>query len=150
MNNLLKSLSIAALVAVGATAASAQDLNFRIGVGDDRPTRAERVERLERRNFDRDDDVVVRNRIDRDDDVVVRRRIERDDDVVVRNRFVEPVAERRIIERRIIERRIVRPVARTVCRTEVRRTFRPNGVVVTRPVQICRQSAPSRRVIIQR
>lgn len=145
MNNLLKSLSIAALVAVGATAASAQDLNFRIGVGDDRPTRAERVERLERRNFDRDDDVVVRNRIDRDDNVVVRRRIERDDDVVVRNRFVEPVAERRIIERRI-----VRPVARTVCRTEIRRTFRPNGVVVTRPVQICRQSAPSRRVIIQR
>ena len=142
MNNLLKSLSIAALVVVGATAASAQDLNFRIGVGDDR---AERVERLERRNFDRDDDVVVRNRIDRDHDVVVRRRIERDDDVVVRNRFVEPVAERRIIERRI-----VRPVARTVCRTEIRRTFRPNGVVVTRPVQICRQSAPSRRVIIQR
>ena len=41
-------------------------------------------------------------------------------------------------------------LADLVCRTEVRRTFRPNGVVVTRPVQICRQSAPSRRVIIQR
>lgn len=142
MRNLLKSLSVAALVAMGATAASAQDLNFRVGIGDDRPTRAER---LERRNIDRDDDVVVRRRMERDDDVVVRRRMDRDDDVVVRNRFVEPVAERRIIERRV-----VRPVARTVCRTEVRRTFRPNGVVVTRPVQICRQSAPSRRVIIQR
>lgn len=145
MRNLLKSLSVAALVAMGATAVSAQDLNFRVGIGDDRPTRAERVERLERRNIDRDDDVVVRRRMERNDDVVVRNRMDRDDDVVVRNRFVEPVAERRIIERRV-----VRPVARTVCRTEVRRTFRPNGVVVTRPVQICRQSAPSRRVIIQR
>jgi hypothetical protein len=134
MRNLLKSLSIAALVAVGATAASAQDINFRVGVGDDRPTRAERTDRTER--FDRIE------RRDVDDDVVVRRRVQRDidDDVVVRRRIVEP---------RIIERRVVRPVARTVCRTEIRRTFRPNGAVVTRPVQVCSRSAPSRRVIFR-
>ena len=86
----------------------------------------ERRERIERRNFN---------------DVTVRRRFDRDDDVVVRRRFA-PVVERRFIERR--------PVARTFCRTEIRRTFRRNGVVVTRPVQICRQGGPARRFIIRR
>ena len=38
---------------------------------------------------------------------------------------------------RIIERRDYRP-RRTVCRTEWRTTFRPNGRVVRRPVEVCR------------
>jgi hypothetical protein len=126
MRNLLKTLTLAGLLAASATAASAQGINFRIGVGDDRPTRSERIERRSA-----------------NDDVVVRRRVQRNnDDVVVRRRIVEP-------RTRVIERRVVRPAARTVCRTEIRRTFRSNGRVVTRPVQICRQVGPSRRVIIR-
>lgn len=41
---------------------------------------------------------------------------------------------------RIVERRVVRPVrARTVCRTEYRERVRPSGVVVRRPVEVCRR-----------
>jgi hypothetical protein len=40
-------------------------------------------------------------------------------------------------EPRVIERRIIRPAPRRVCRTEIRETVRPNGVVVRRPVQVC-------------
>jgi hypothetical protein len=40
----------------------------------------------------------------------------------------------------IVERRYVRPArTRTVCRTEYRERVRPSGVVVRRPVEICRQ-----------
>ena len=43
------------------------------------------------------------------------------------------------VERRVIERRIIRPAPRrTVCRTEIRERIRPNGVVVRRPVEVCR------------
>ena len=52
-----------------------------------------------------------------------------------------PYVERRIYrEPRVIERRIVRPAPRrTVCRTEYRERIRPNGVVVRRPVEVCRR-----------
>ena len=50
--------------------------------------------------------------------------------------------ERRIYREerpRVIERRIIRPAPRrTVCRTEIRERIRPNGVVVRRPVEVCR------------
>ena len=38
---------------------------------------------------------------------------------------------------RVIERRIIRP-SRRVCRTEIRERIRPNGVIVRRPVEVCR------------
>ncbi|MGO4389264.1 hypothetical protein AB4Y85_17190 [Microvirga sp. 2YAF29] len=41
---------------------------------------------------------------------------------------------------RVVERRYVRPArARTVCRTEYRERVRGNGVIVRRPVEVCRQ-----------
>lgn len=41
---------------------------------------------------------------------------------------------------RAVERRVVRPArTRTVCRTEYRERVRRNGVVVRRPVEVCRQ-----------
>lgn len=50
---------------------------------------------------------------------------------------------------RIIERRVVRPVrTRTVCRTEYRERVRPNGVVVRRPVEVCRREVGGRRIYV--
>jgi hypothetical protein len=47
---------------------------------------------------------------------------------------------------RVIERRVVRPArTRTVCRTVIRERVRPNGVVVRRPVEECRQVVAGRR-----
>jgi hypothetical protein len=41
--------------------------------------------------------------------------------------------------RRVIEERVVRPERRrTVCRREIQERVRPNGVVVRRPVEVCR------------
>ena len=56
-----------------------------------------------------------------------------------RRRDVE-VYEDRGRRRGVVEERIVRrPAARrTVCRREVRERVRPNGVIVRRPVEICR------------
>ncbi len=45
--------------------------------------------------------------------------------------------DRPVYRERIIERRPIR--ARTVCRTEYRERVRPNGVVVRRPVEVCRR-----------
>ncbi len=45
--------------------------------------------------------------------------------------------DRPYVERRVIERR-VRPARRTVCRREIREHVRPNGVIVRRPVEVCR------------
>ena len=50
---------------------------------------------------------------------------------------------------RIVERRVVRPArTRTVCRTVIRERVRPNGVVVRRPVEECRQVVAGRRVYV--
>ena len=50
---------------------------------------------------------------------------------------------------RIVERRVVRPVrTRTVCRTAMEERVRPNGVVVRRPVERCRQVVAGRRVYV--
>ena len=50
---------------------------------------------------------------------------------------------------RIIERRVVRPArTRTVCRTEIRERVRPSGVVVRRPVEVCRRVVAGRRVYV--
>lgn len=55
--------------------------------------------------------------------------------------------DRPVYRERIIERRPVR--ARTVCRTEYREHVRRNGVVVRRPVEICRREfAGGRRVYV--
>ena len=63
---------------------------------------------------------------------------------VVRERWDRPV-----VERRVIERRVERPRTRTVCRTVVRERVRGNGVVVRRPVEVCRQVvAGGRRVYV--
>ncbi|PVE24466.1 hypothetical protein DC522_10260 [Microvirga sp. KLBC 81] len=62
---------------------------------------------------------------------------------------VRLVQERPAYRERIVERRIVRPArTRTVCRTEYRERVRPSGVVVRRPVEICRQVVGSRRVYV--
>ena len=57
-----------------------------------------------------------------------------------RRRDVEVYEDRRGPRRGVVEERIIRrPAARrTVCRNEVRERVRPNGVVVRRPVQVCR------------
>lgn len=50
---------------------------------------------------------------------------------------------------RVVERRFVRPArARTVCRTEYRERVRPNGVVVRRPVEVCRRVVAGRRAYV--
>jgi hypothetical protein len=41
-------------------------------------------------------------------------------------------------------RRYGRPPMRTVCRTVMRERMRPNGVVVRRPVEVCRREAGRR------
>ena len=47
---------------------------------------------------------------------------------------------------RIVERHHMRPVrARTVCRTQYREHVRGNGVVVRRPVEVCRRVVAGRR-----
>jgi len=123
MRNLLKMLAVAGLVAVTGGAAQAQGFNLRIGV-DEGPRR------IERRVIDRD--------VDYGRPVVSRRVIQRDVD------YVRPVTSRRVIERRI-----VRPApVRTVCRTVIRERVRPNGVVVRRPTEVCRQVVAGRRTYI--
>lgn len=62
---------------------------------------------------------------------------------VVRERWDRPV-----VERRYIERRVERPRTRTVCRTVMRERVRGNGVVVRRPVEVCRQVVAGRRVYV--
>ena len=51
---------------------------------------------------------------------------------------------------RVVERRYMRPTrSRTVCRTEYREQVRRNGVIVRRPVEVCRQSvAGGRRIYV--
>jgi hypothetical protein len=50
---------------------------------------------------------------------------------------------------RVIERRVVRPArTRTVCRTVMEERVRPNGVVVRRPVERCRETVAGRRVYV--
>ena len=47
---------------------------------------------------------------------------------------------------RIVERRVVRPArTRTVCRRVIEERVRPNGVVVRRPVERCREVVAGRR-----
>ena len=60
-------------------------------------------------------------------------------------REVSPVVERRYVERRYV-REPVR--TRTVCRTEFRERVRPSGVVVRRPVEVCRRTVAGRRVYV--
>ncbi|MCG7394596.1 hypothetical protein MHY87_16955 [Microvirga sp. ACRRW] len=56
---------------------------------------------------------------------------------------------RPVYRERVVERRYVRPArARTVCRTEYRERVRPSGVVVRRPVEVCRQVTGGRRVYV--
>ncbi|HZH50409.1 MAG TPA: hypothetical protein VEZ16_00865 [Microvirga sp.] len=65
------------------------------------------------------------------------------------HRVVREVRERPVVERRVIERRVVRPArTRTVCRTVMRERVRPSGVVVRRPVEVCRQVVAGRRVYV--
>jgi hypothetical protein len=71
------------------------------------------------------------------------------DDHGPRHHRVVRDVHRPAVERRVIERRVVRPArTRTVCRMEMRERVRPNGVVVRRPVEICRQSVAGRRVYV--
>ena len=56
---------------------------------------------------------------------------------VVRERYERPVRYERRYERR--------PQMRTVCRTVMRQHVRPNGMVVRRPAQECRQVVAGRR-----
>ncbi|MXQ13455.1 hypothetical protein [Microvirga makkahensis] len=57
--------------------------------------------------------------------------------------------DRPVYRERIVERRYVRPArTRTVCRTEYRERVRPNGVVVRRPVEVCRRVVGARRVYV--
>jgi len=142
MRKLLTTLMIGASMAV-AGAASAQSVNVQVDVDDNGPRRIER--HLSRDAFDgpvRLERRVQRGLVEDDDDVRVTRRIERRYDVdVVRP---VPVVSRRIVERRIV----VPPRMRTVCNTVIRERIRPNGVVVRRPVEVCRQVPAGRRVLV--
>ncbi len=96
----------------------------RRGGGGERLERRERVDQAQR--FDREE---RRERFDRGD------RFDRgyggSRSVIVRERYREPV---------VVERRIVRPPrARTVCTTRIRERVTPGGVVIRRPVEVCRQ-----------
>ncbi|WP_414472629.1 hypothetical protein [Microvirga sp. M2] len=63
---------------------------------------------------------------------------------VVQERHHRPV-----YRERVVERRVVRPVrSRTVCRTEMRERVRPGGVVVRRPVEVCRRIVAGRRAYV--
>jgi hypothetical protein len=64
------------------------------------------------------------------------------------HRTVREVRERPVVERRVIQRRVERPRTRTVCRTVMRERVRGNGVVVRRPVEVCRQVVAGRRVYV--
>jgi len=142
MRKLLTTLMIGASMAV-AGAASAQSVNVQVDVDDNGPRRIER--HLSRDDFDgpaRLERRVQRNPIDDDEDVRVTRRIERRYDADV----VRPVP---VVSRRIVERRFVAPPRmRTVCNTVIRERIRPNGVVVRRPVEVCRQVLAGRRVLV--
>lgn len=60
-------------------------------------------------------------------------------------RVVQERHHRPAYREQIVERRVVRPArSRTVCRTEYRERVRPNGVVVRRPVEICRRVVAGR------
>ncbi|WP_243369838.1 hypothetical protein [Microvirga solisilvae] len=63
---------------------------------------------------------------------------------------VHVTQQRPAYRERVVERRYVRPArTRTVCRTEYRERMRPSGVVVRRPVEVCRQVvAGGRRVYV--
>jgi hypothetical protein len=133
MANLLKSLSIVSLVALGATAASAQSVNVRVGIDDD----ADHIERrIDRHDYD---DGVRIERRHRDVDVVgsvERRRV-----------IVEDDNDDEIVTRRVVKRRIVEPVPVVTRRVVVRERV----PVVTRKVVVReREPAPlvSRRVVI--
>lgn len=70
---------------------------------------------------------------------------------VVRD-YDRPGFERRrpVIEHRIVERRrIMRPASRLVCRTVMRERVRPSGVVVRRPVEVCRRTYAGGRVYVR-
>ncbi len=137
MRNLLKMLAVVGLVAVSGSAAQAQGFKLQIGV-DEGPRR---IESRVVRDVDYDRPVVSRRVIrdvEYDRPIVSRRVIQRDVD------YVRPV-----VSRRVIERRIVRPApVRTVCRTVIRERVRPNGVVVRRPTELCRQVVAGRRTYI--
>ncbi len=65
-------------------------------------------------------------------------------------RVVQERHHRPAYRERIVERRVVRPArTRTVCRTVIQERVRPNGVVVRRPVEQCRQVVTSRRVYVR-
>ncbi|MBJ6126618.1 hypothetical protein [Microvirga splendida] len=62
---------------------------------------------------------------------------------------VRVVQDRPVYRERIIERRVVRPArTRTVCRRVMEERVRPNGVIVRRPVERCRQVVANRRVYV--
>jgi hypothetical protein len=125
MRKLLTSLIVGASIAVVAGTASAQGVNVQVEM--DRPSH--RMERHMSPDVDRATRLERRRGWDRDIDATSGVRVER------RYDMVHPVASRRIVERRYVMPRR----ARTVCRTVVRERMRPNGVVVRRPVEICRR-----------
>ena len=128
MRNLLKAIGIAGLLAVTAGAASAQQFNVQLGVGEDRQDRIER--RMDRR-MDR--------RIDREIDEVgsVERR------TIIRS---EPEVRTRIIQRNVIRER---PQYRVVCRT-VTKVTRVGNTIIRRPGEECTRRVVSNRRVIYR
>jgi hypothetical protein len=138
MRKLLATLMIAAPLSIAGTA-SAQSVNVEVDVDGDGPRRIER--RLSQDDFDgpRLHRRAQRDLIDDNEDVRVVRRVERRYDT-----DIAPVVSRRIVQRRVV----VPPRMRTVCRTVVRERIRPSGVVVRRPVEICREVVAGRRVFV--
>ena len=155
MRKLLKLLMIGASLTV-AGAASAQSVNVQVDVDDN----SRRVQRHFAQDFDGDRRVQRRFQRDLTDDDGrairrVERRYDRDDDdgrVIrrVERRFDMDVARPvPVVSRRVIERRVVVPArTRTVCRMVMRERVRPSGVIVRRPVEVCREVVAGRRVFV--
>ncbi|KAA2235028.1 hypothetical protein [Salinarimonas soli] len=111
--------------------------------------RGDRAERLERRRERAGEDGLERRggRAERGEQQA--QRYEREDGFERRGGFDRGYGdERRVIIRRervrepvVVERRFVRPPrARTVCTTRIRERVTPGGVVIRRPVEVCRQN----------
>ena len=126
MRKIVTFLGAAGALLLAVAPAAAQGVQFRFGADDG-------YQRTQYRDLDREERRTERRR-ERFEDRFEERA----------PRFGSRVVEERLIERRrpvVVEERVIRrlPRARTVCTTRVRERITPGGVIVRRPVEVCRQ-----------
>ena len=129
MRKIVTFLGAAGALLLAVAPAGAQGVQFRFGADDG-------YQRTQYRDLDREERRAERRR---------ERFEDRGDRFEERGpRFGSRIVEERLIERRrpvVVEERVIRrpPRARTVCTTRVRERITPGGVIVRRPVEVCRQ-----------